>query len=340
MNPEHLKDCRQMKLPTDSRLSGASFEWAYSPGGGCTPPFLVKKIKKDKKKLIQQYQWLQKFKKVQGIPITRNPEESWQTFSYKIEYIFRGDPLFKVAKNLTHDRLRIIAKNLLGILVPSIYVVPSSGASSDTVNYYKLKLLNKLDQCGAMPHNHHRLLESSEIIVNGHTLRNFPSIKEDLWHFVCKSADKMRYRQCWIHGDLTAENILVTKEDEVFLIDPNPDTTLSHPVLDIAKLWQSFHSGFEINRGIKVEKNDIELLFKENYCKNYDLARRVLTREFQKYYEIGEQEILLHEIIHFARLLPYALNSSEDLFLWSYSKFIELSNDLLNMSGEVKSMAS
>ena len=331
MNPESLNGFRQIKFPPTPRLSGASFEWA---GSSDTPPtFLIKKSERGRNKLIQQYQWLQKFKGIRGIPVTKNAKESGHSFSYEIEYISQGQLLFEAAKNLTCDRLTVVVKNLLDVLTSLVYTNPSPETSSNLRLYCKLKLLNKLDQCSAMSHNYHHLLGSPTIIVNGHVLKNFPSIKEDIWGLVNELADKRRYEQCWIHGDLTAENILVTEENEIFLIDPNLDSSFSHPVLDVAKLWQSFHSCFEINRNIKVEINDIELLFKEHHCQNYNSVKRYLTHEFKKYYEFSEQEILLHEIIHFARLLPYALTGPESLFLWSYSRFIKLSNDLLGGPG-------
>ena len=132
-----------------------------------------------------------------------------------------------------------------------------------------------------------------------------------------------------IHGDLTAENILITEKDKIFLIDPNPKAPWSHPVLDLAKLWQSFHSCFEINKNIKVTLNDVALSFEETDCQHYDFIRKTLISEFQKYYELSEEDVLIHEAIHLTRLLPYALANSKNLFLWSYAKFIEISNRLL-----------
>ena len=327
MNPESLKDFRHLRPFSRSGLSGASFEWATT--SDAHSPFLVKKTTRDKKKLIIQYQWLQTFKGVQGIPLTKKPEEYDQGFSYQIEFLSQTDPFFEVAQYASHGRARAITKNLLELLRSTIYTKPSWSDSHCLENYYQIKVLSNLDQCFSLSHRYRYLLKHPTIIINGQSLKNFPSIKKKFLDTIQKMSNKISWKQCLIHGDLTAENILITQKDEVFLIDPNPKGLWSHPVLDLAKLWQSFHTCFEINKNIKVTLNDVELSFKETHCQRYDFIRKTLTSEFQKYYEMSEEDILIHEAIHLTRLFPYALVHSENLFLWAYGKFIEISNRLL-----------
>ena len=327
MGREFLKDFRRLRPFSYTSLSGASFEWATASGD--SSPFLIKKGARGKEKLILQYKWLQKFKGVQGIPFTKNPTEYGKTFSYEIEFLSEVDPFFEVVQYASHSRVRAITKNLLELLTSSIYTEPSWSHSHCLKNYYQIKVSDNLDQCLSMSHRYRYLLKHPTIVINGQLLKNFSSIKENFLNIIQKMSDKIPYKQCLIHGDLTAENILITERDEVFLIDPNPKAPWSHPVLDLAKLWQSFDACFEINKDIKVTVNDVELSFKETYCQHYDFIKKTLTSEFQKHYELSEEDIRMHEAIHFARLLPYALVSSDNLFLWSYAKLIEISNGLL-----------
>ena len=327
MNPESLKDFRRLRPFSRSGLSGASFEWAAISDDSA--PFLVKKTTRDKKKLILQYQWLQKFKGVQGIPFTKKPVEAGQAFSYEIEFLSQADPFFEVAQDASCERVKAITKNLLELLTLSIYTEPSLKHFPCLKNYYQVKVLNNLEQCLSMSHRYGYLLKHPMIIINSRVLKNFSSIKANFSDFIQKMSEKISDKQCLIHGDLTAENILITESNETFLIDPNPGTLLSHPIVDLAKLWQSFDAYFEINKDIEVMVNDVELSFKETHCQHYDFIKKTLTSEFRKYYELSYEDILMHEAIHFARLLPYALVSSENLFLWAYAKFIEISNRLL-----------
>ena len=176
MNPESLKDFRQLKPFSSSGLSGASFEWATAPDA--PTPFLIKKMTRDKKKLILQYQWLQKFKGIQGIPLTKKPLEYDQAFSYEIEFLSQADPFFEVAQEASHSQVRAITKNLLKLLTSSIYTEPSWSHSHCLKNYYQIKVLNNLDQCLSISHPYRYLLKHPTIIINGQLLKNFPSLKE------------------------------------------------------------------------------------------------------------------------------------------------------------------
>jgi len=116
-----------------------------------------------------------------------------------------------------------------------------------------------------------------------------------------------------VHGDYTLENILI-KNDDIKIIDPNPEVDLPVRSLDWAKLYQSLHSGYElyfseINNSESQEKMHHYFKYIENYIHvNYGVEN-VLRTKFM-------------EAIHLIRLLPYQVNSGEET--WSHFFFLGL----------------
>ena len=310
----------------NDHLSGDSL---YRLAGSPSPKFLIKKTSANKEKLIQQYQWLLKRQGFDGIPKVGNPREHDETFSYEIKYLPEAKPLFKVLPVLSHTELSLVAGNLLKLLQSTVYNQPAPQSKTSFIDYCKLKLFKTLEDCFS-EHNH--LFQAKKIIVNNKSMDNFFALKEPFWSLICSVNSQVSHGECLIHGDLTGENILINRENELFLIDPNPNGLWSHPVMDLAKLWQSFHMGFEINKNISVDVDGLKFSFKESHCSSYSEIRSIFTSEFKKYYQFTDQEIALHELVHIARLLPYAKNKPRGLFLWSYLKLVELANDILEIS--------
>ncbi len=118
-------------------------------------------------------------------------------------------------------------------------------------------------------------------------------------------------RACDVHGDLTLENIIVSPIHPRgwFLIDPNPAGPLERPLLDMGKLLQSLHLGYETlsRRRDRVASFGrggitIPLLRSETYASLHALVRDDILRRDG---EAGLREASFHEIVHWLRLVPY-----------------------------------
>lgn len=121
-----------------------------------------------------------------------------------------------------------------------------------------------------------------------------------------------------IHGDLTIENIISTGDspDDWFLIDPNDGNLYDSPLLDWAKLNQSLHANYEmLNSGfvsIHIEGNSIKFTSPRShvYTELEQSFKDIFLEEYSSYEYL---ELRIHELIHFLRLIPYKLESKNEL---------------------------
>lgn len=112
-----------------------------------------------------------------------------------------------------------------------------------------------------------------------------------------------------IHGDLTIENIIIDRSQNWFLIDPNPSSVYKTKLMDIGKILQSLHLGYEfMARGVDIKYSESSISFINKRSDRYeDLYKTAINQIKQNYGEDGLKEALYHEIIHYLRLLPYKI---------------------------------
>ena len=129
-----------------------------------------------------------------------------------------------------------------------------------------------------------------------------------------------------VHGDLTFENIIVTSSGEHYVIDPNPQTLFSPALLDIAKLYQSLHLGYEFLgklQGVTVARDSIDYLDQRSNV--YVELKQSLDEWVDNTYGKAAQPIVtVLEMIHYARLLPYKIKRKDPLAVVYFSCLIRL----------------
>ncbi|MDR2763386.1 MAG: flippase-like domain-containing protein [Planctomycetaceae bacterium] len=133
-----------------------------------------------------------------------------------------------------------------------------------------------------------------------------------------------------IHGDLTVENIIFApnRKERYYLIDPNHVNVHNSPVLDYAKLLQSFHFGYEF----LIRLSDGDCLTKDNQITFPALRSLAYECLYQKYkaflfqkFDVDQvQSIYYHEIIHYLRLTPYKLEKFPQRAAIFFATFIQL----------------
>jgi hypothetical protein len=97
-----------------------------------------------------------------------------------------------------------------------------------------------------------------------------------------------------------------------FLIDPNPVNGFQSPFIDFAKLMQSLHLGYEaVHRDPRASFADARLSVSLHRSSQYDVLFAHVTQDLRaRFGEAGLQQILLHEMINYLRLIPYQLRRS------------------------------
>ena len=157
-----------------------------------------------------------------------------------------------------------------------------------------------------------RLMEYDDIIINGRSFHNLPYYLQYLSEEHLSDIFKNdTYSE--IHGDLTIENIICTRnadgEDDFYIIDPNTGNVHDSSNLDYGKLLQSIHGGYEFlmaTKNVSIERNRINFVFtkSEAYTYLYDMLDKYMREHFAKE---RVKSIYYHEIIHWLRLMPYKI---------------------------------
>ncbi len=165
-------------------------------------------------------------------------------------------------------------------------------------------------------HRLSELLSYDEVVINGRRVPGFARLKEAM------KPEKLREvfatdELSPIHGDVTVENIItvpVSEEypDGYYLIDPNPGNILDSRYIDLAKILQSLHGGYEfLMRTDRCRVSGNEIQFMSGMSKAYrDLYREYRAYLESRYDEKAMRSIRYHEMVNWLRLMPYKLEKN------------------------------
>lgn len=123
-----------------------------------------------------------------------------------------------------------------------------------------------------------------------------------------------------IHGDLTIENILVSKNNyDYLLIDSNSDNIFNSPLIDYGKLFQSLNSNYEyynLQKEISIQNNTM-IFNHKNQAKISLLKQDLLFFINKNFSDDYLKAIYLMEIVNFIRLMPYKINQNRSNLFFS-----------------------
>ena len=223
----------------------------------------------------------------------------------------------------------------------SLYKVNQRPADKATIDeYIKSKVNKNLDKIMNAKYLK-RLMEYDEIIINGRSFHNLPYylpyLSEEHLYDIFKNDT---YSE--IHGDLTIENIICTRnadgDDDFYIIDPNTGNVHDSSNLDYGKLLQSIHGGYEFlmaTKNVSIERNRINFVFtkSEAYTYLYDMLDKYMREHFE---EERVKSIYYHEIIHWLRLMPYKIEKNGKRVLLFYAGMLMVMYDVVNNFEEEK----
>jgi hypothetical protein len=164
----------------------------------------------------------------------------------------------------------------------------------------------------------HDLLPAQDYRINGehYHLSDWDCLKDINW----LTSQVKQLRTSTIHGDLTIENIIVVpeKKPDFYIIDPNPDNIFNTPLIDLSKLMQSLHLGYEgLNRGgqfSSISENAIDLILSRSHA--YSALHEHLKEIIVHQYGIDTlREVYFHELINYLRLTPYKIRKDPTMGL-------------------------
>ena len=289
----------------------------------------------DGDKLYQQIEWLQRFKDIIPLPDIMQYQKQDNFCYYDMPYDSQAVGLFDYAHSMPKENAWKFIQKATECLENSLYKVNQRPADKATIDeYIKSKVNKNLDKIMNAKYLK-RLMEYDEIIINGRSFHNLPYylpyLSEEHLYDIFKNDT---YSE--IHGDLTIENIICTRnadgDDDFYIIDPNTGNVHDSSNLDYGKLLQSIHGGYEFlmaTKNVSIERNRINFVFtkSEAYTYLYDMLDKYMREHFE---EERVKSIYYHEIIHWLRLMPYKIEKNGKRVLLFYAGMLMVMNDVIN----------
>ena len=269
-------------------------------------------------KLKEQYRWLSAMQgKVLPVVQVDSFIESTNFSHYEMPYDPGAIDLYEWLHAVSAEKAESTLKSILNSISNhhENYAKFYDEKTQDQLlsNYLQEKVLKNISVI--------KELVGQEIELTKFTINNIEySLSE--WDFLSNTDYLMTIiknrNQTDIHGDLTIDNIIMKSDGGWMLIDPNPSSIFKVAQMDWGKIFQSLHRGYEslcFNTNSICDKQSIKF-FASRSDRYQHLFRIVVDQVERRFGSKGLQEIYLHEIIHYLRLIPYKFRANDDGFLF------------------------
>lgn len=294
---------------------------------------------KDGDKLAEQLDWLRaQQSRLPLCDILRSGEDNGYCW-YDMTYSPQAVGMFRYLHSNPVANSQRILREVLDTLEEKLYKPTACPADAEKIERY---IETKVDGNLKKLHDDRILRELmgyDTLRINGTTYRNLNQLG---WMF-----DHERLRKLFagdpvgtIHGDLTIENIICrTDTDGWYLIDPNTGNLHESPFLDYGKLLQSLHGSYEfIMKTPRVTVQDDRIDFQLTRSAAYDALLTAMLDDLKARYPREQVEsILMHEVVHWLRLMPYKLAKDRKRAPMFYAGLVMVANDVADfVQGEGK----
>jgi len=294
---------------------------------------VVKKItlKQYQDKLKAQYDWLHERAKYPEIANVLGEQKSDEFYSIDIEYQEEYIPFFDFIHSSSTTESSEVLTNVLRFMSENVYHSTASVINTKLADEYIMtKAVGKITEAANVNMQIQALSSFDTIVVNGKRYANFYQILEKITSNSKAMQDIASINETPIHGDLTIDNIIVNPKDNKFIIlDPNNENAISDQVVDLGKMMQSVHSGYEflvLLSQCKVKRN--EVTFEESKSSRYeDLYESLVHILKNDLSESRYRTVLFHEAIHYCRMLPYRCDLNPETAPLFYTIAVRLFND-------------
>lgn len=282
----------------------------------------------DGQKLAEQLHWLRAQQdRLPLCEILRTGEDAdccWYDMTYDPQAV----GMFRYLHSNPVEKSAAVLHQVLDTLEEKLYRPTAVPPDPEKIRQYIAKKvdgnLQKLREARTL----HDLMEYPTVWINGKEYKNLNQLD---WLFAHDrlqdlfAADPVGT----IHGDLTIENIICRTDDKGwYLIDPNTGNLHESPFLDYGKLLQSLHGGYEFMMmppRVTVQGSHIDFALTRSAA--YDALFADLMADLGRRYPDQLDSILMHEVIHWLRLMPYKLSKDRKRAAMFYAGLVMVAND-------------
>lgn len=295
----------------------------------------------DAQKLYEQILWIEQFQNQIPLPAILKSSRGDGFCYYDMPYDSSAAGLFQYAHSMPGEHAWRMVKDAMECLEETLYQTDARQADKKTIEaYIEAKVdanVKKIQNAEYLS----KVMDYEEICINGKTVKNLSYYlqylkKEHLYQIFCADT----YAK--IHGDLTIENIICTRnpqgKDGFYIIDPNTGNIHDSPNLDYGKLLQSIHGGYEFLMAAKsVERshNCINFVFTKSSAYAY-LQKKLDAYMDANFPKERIRSIYYHEVIHWLRLLPYKIEKDGKRVLLFYAGLLLVLHDVIGRFEEGK----
>ncbi len=313
-------------MSSQNSASGAYFNFLIKKDGA----YIRKCYDGDPSKLKFQYEWLLRHQGLSCIPFVENPMFRWNYFSYDLKFYHDYRSFFEVIKEGDAFRCQEILEKVFKLL-PLIHKDEKAVISRELlVRYIDDKFFKKIEYCENLYPILKQFNRHDKVIVNGKEIFNYPLLRQKLLEPQVIE-HLAHFNETEIHGDLTVENILIGPKNEVMLLDPNNENYVSSALVDYAKFLQSLHSRYEflcLIEEVEVKNHCINFHLEANLVYDH-LLKFFLSQMRQRFFPQEREQLIFHEAMHLARLLPYRLRMNEHSFMAFYGMMLLRFNEFV-----------
>ena len=290
----------------------------------------------DVEKLWQQILWIEDNKDRLPLPRIIKKEKTESYCFYDMEYVSHSAGLFEYSHSMPTDQTWNIIRNVLKKSEEALYRTGRVFADQATVHRYCEEKIRRNIDFMRKSFLLKDLMNYEVLVINGKEYPNLSHYSRIL------SEDNLqevfsRDRYCGIHGDLTTENIICTRneqgEEDFYLIDPNTGNIHNSANLDYAKILQSVHGEYEFIKTAKeVSASGNRICFSYTHSIVYAELNRMFKDYLEENFDRDEvRSIYLHEIVHWLRLMPYKLKNEPDRAPAFYAKMLVVMDEVAQM---------
>lgn len=311
---------------SQNSTSGAYFNFLKKRDG----TYIRKCFDGDPSKLKYQYEWLLHHQGLACIPYVENPIFRWNYFSYDLKFYHEYRSFYEIIKEGDVFRCQDILEKIIKLL-PLIHIKENVTIGREQlVRYIDEKFFRKIEYCENLFSQLKYFNLYDKVIINGKEVSNFSQIKQRLLEpHVIKNLSQ--FNETEIHGDLTVENILVGPKNELIFLDPNNENFVSSALVDYSKILQSLHSRYEflcLVDTVEVKKHCLSFHLDTNMTLDH-LLKFFLEQMRLRFFPQEREQLIFHEAMHLARLLPYRLRVNEHSFMAFYGMMLLRFNEFL-----------
>ena len=293
---------------------------------------------KDAVKLREQIDWLEAWQGALPLPEILKKNVTQEYCSYDMAYNPYAVGFFEYIHSAPIEASWQVLQQVLTLLQRELYARTYTPPTTAALQkYIQDKVLNNLEQIQNGDRYLKALWEYDTLTINGVTYPNLNQYAKRLsYDELFRIFQQDEYAS--IHGDLTVENIICTRDSNnaFYIIDPNTGNIHESPFLDYSKMLQSLHGGYEFfmtTGTVNISKNTINFLSTPSfaYRKLYRLYRDYLFATFTR-----EQvrSIYYHEIVHWLRLMPYKIKKDPKRAVLFYAGMLVVMDDVMKMFPE------